>query len=158
MQNGQFKLGTLTFGGADDPVFLTLGGWDTGSVDIRAADVENPVGDNVWMGRDRLTPPTWTFTLGVRDGGGRTAEQWLEQLKREWRADTVRNSPGTFSRLTYQRQNRERYVEGRPRRFVIAAEPVAPSPGDALYIVVCDFRLARDVYIDTTTAIEYLTH
>ncbi|NHN55769.1 hypothetical protein G9U51_08265 [Calidifontibacter sp. DB0510] len=116
--DGSFEFGTE----AHDVVILT-GGMDPGSADTRAQDVENPVADATWFGRDFLTGPSIQFTLGIRDlraeMTGGPGDMWAIQarLAAAWRADRVRSTPGALSSLVFQRAGRVYRVWGRPRGF-----------------------------------------
>ena len=117
---GQFDLGGYTFGGDDDAVMVTPGGFDPGVTGWRTQDAENPVRDSVLFGRDRLTPGTWGFSLQTNrlDADGSLAA--LEAMGGRWRGEAVRTTPGAVMALRYRLGSATRRVYGRPRRWAPA--------------------------------------
>lgn len=118
MLDGQFTLGGYTFGRAEDPVSVLSDGWDVSEYDIRTQDVPAAEGDSMVFGRDRLTPPLWTFTLAVKDDVD--VYPHLDRLASIWRNDGGRTTPGAAMPLTFRRGGREFLVYGRPRKFAVA--------------------------------------
>ena len=117
MLDGQYALDGFLFGRAEDAVTVLTGGLDTPSYEIRNQDTPAPQGDSVFFGRDYLTPPTWTFTLAVKDDVN--VYPVLNNLAAAWRADSKRTTPGALSTLTYMRNGEPRRVYGRPRQFTV---------------------------------------
>lgn len=140
---GQFDLDGYTFGGEQDAVLVTPGGFDPGVTGWRTQDAENPVGDNYLFGRDRLTPGTWGFTLQTNKEDELGALGAMEKMAVKWRADNIRSTPGAVSTLRYNLGGATRRVYGRPRRW-------APSIDTGLWrgvnSIVADFQLADTFY------------
>lgn len=135
---GQFAIDDFVFGSAsDEVVVLSGGGWDQGSVDVRDQDQPAPLGDTLFMGRDRLTPPTWKFSLACRRDGD--VMGLVRSLARAWRPDNVRMVPGARQKLSYRQNGVQRFVYGRGRLF-------DPEPQDVtdhdFRVVSCTFRLS----------------
>ena len=137
MLDGQFELDGFLFGRAEDNVTVLTEGLDVGGYEVRDQDVQAPMGDHVFFGRDYLTPPTWTFTLAVHHDTN--AHATLMALAKVWRADTIRNTPGARSVLRYTRDGVTRRVYGRPRRFSVDHGDVMDG---TFKIVTATFTLA----------------
>lgn len=144
---GQFDLDGYTFGGDEDPVVIPPGGFDPGVMGWRTQDAENPVGDNMFFGRDRLTPPTWGFTLQTNTEGAPDALGALEVLAGKWRADSIRKTPGLVVPLRYNLGNGTRRVYGRPRRY---APAISKLLWQGVTSAVSDFSLAHTEFYDDT--------
>lgn len=117
MKDGQFTLDGYTFGRAEDPVTVLTDGWDVSEYDIRTEDVPAAAGDFLNFGRDRFTPPTWTFTMAVRDDVD--VYPHLNRLAAIWRGDSTRLTPGATLPLSFRRNGKDFVVYGRPRKFAV---------------------------------------
>lgn len=137
MIDGQFQLGPVTFGAETDPVVVLTGGFDKGTYQVRDQDVDDPVGDRVLFGRDRLTPGEWSFELLARDDID--AGPVLAGLAAAWRADTIRATPGAVVPLRYREDGTEYVVYGRPRKFTPVPEKVHDRTAR---VAAATFRLA----------------
>lgn len=135
----QFDLDGFVFGSTRDEVVILGSGFETGEMDVRDQDTPHPAGDGVWFGRDFLSPPTWQFTLGVRDHSGVDVMPVLWRLAEAWRGDKVRKTPGAVSTLKYCLNGRERVVFGRPRRFAVEGDDAWQRDWK---IVTCEFVLS----------------
>ena len=111
--NGQFEINGYTFG-CDDPVkVLTL---QTGGLRWRVQDQENPVGDGVWFGTDRVDPEPIEMDASVTGATPAEAREELARFSRAWHA-WDRAAPGAEAVLRYGIHGDERVVYGRPRDF-----------------------------------------
>lgn len=140
LSEGQFSLGGFTFGGIGDAVTISPGGWDRGSTDVQTQDRPRPSGDGIVFGRDRLSPPVWTFSLTVWDDSDSLPT--LKTLRSLWNARTVRNQPGATLPLFYREGDEVRVVYGRPRAW---AQTPQTRRDRRCHIVTCSFQLAEPV-------------
>ena len=145
MIEGNLTLDGYQFGGPDSKVVVLEDGFDTGYAANRTQDADMPRGDGVLFGRDHLESPTWSFTLGVRDD--EDVYTVLGELADKWRADNVRNRPGAYSTLKFNRGGKSYVVYGRPRRFAVTP---AKSADNQFQIVEADFKLL-DPYVYSGT-------
>lgn len=122
LREGQFSIDGHVFGSVRDAAVVLSSGWDQGDAAWRVQDAPRPMGDGLFVGRDYITPPTWTFEIGVRDDVSVYAA--AEALSRAFRGDHVRGEPGRLSELRYLRGGEERVVFGRGRGLVQSVEPV----------------------------------
>lgn len=122
LQEGQFSLDGYVFGSVRDAAVVLSSGWDQGETGWRTQDANRPAADGLFVGRDYLTPPLWTFEVGVRADTSIYAE--AEALSRAFRGDAVRGTPGQVSELRYLRDGVERVVFGRGRGLTQAVEDV----------------------------------
>lgn len=150
---GQFDLDGYLFGGDEDAVTVPPGGFDPGVIGWRTEDAENPVGDSVSFGRDRLTPPTWGFSLTTNEDGSPGALGALEAMGQKWRADRIRTSPGLVLPLRYNFGNGTRRVYGRPRRW---APSFSPLIWQGVTGAEADFTLAAAEFYDDTQRVSDL--
>lgn len=133
MIEGEFILDGYAFGTAEHDVVILADGLDTGSADFRTQDAE--VRDSTLFGRDYLSGPTWSFTLGINTDD---ADAVLADLARVWRNPAIRLTPGATSVLEFMRNGVEYRVYGRPRRFgVVPANTASPDWAQAL----ADFKV-----------------
>lgn len=137
---GQFSLDGYVFGTIADDVVVLEKGLDQAELTYRTQDIQHPRGDGTFFGKDYITPPTWTFTLGARND--QNLDPVMEALVTAWRADTVRLTPGARSELRYCLNGRERVVYGRPRNFAVDQGVTAHND---FKVVVCQFTLAETV-------------
>lgn len=145
LNEGQFSLDGYVFGTTADDVVVLKKGLDQSGVSFRSQDTPHPLGDATFFGRDQLTPPSWTFTLGARTDGD--IDEVLEAFVTAWRADAVRSVPGARSSLTYCLNGRERVVYGRPRDFAVEQGEVADNE---FKMIVAQFVLAETVSYGAT--------
>ncbi len=122
LKDGQFELDGLVFGYGTDVLVSTL---DPGDPAERDEDAENPTGNGVFMGHDRLGSQTWTFDLATDCKDMRSAQSAARKFAGVWRR-AKRLRPGETMTLRYRAVGCETFrVVGRPRKFA------GPS-GDAL--------------------------
>ena len=86
----------------------------------RSNDMQHPNSDGLVMGIDRLGGQTLTFSVGVVRDQPYAGDAWdrpldlLSEFRRVWRADELRDVPGTYA--TIANLARERLTYGRPRK------------------------------------------
>lgn len=118
MQNGDFELGGYLMG-AGQPVFIS--DFSPGTVGARDQDTDNPYGDTRLFGRDRRTPPIWSFEFSVAEKDGAAPDtgvlQSLEELIAAWSTTVDALQPGEVTALRYMIGGRIRRVYGRPRNL-----------------------------------------
>lgn len=122
LPDGSFMLDGLEFGRADSSIVVLTNGLDVGEWGVRSQDAPSPLGDSTLMGRDFLSPPSWEFTMLVRDD--ENVYTTLGSLAKVWRGDSVRGTPGAVSALAYARAGETRVVFGRPRKFSVEPQKV----------------------------------
>lgn len=111
-----FELEGLQFGGHHNS--LQVSDFSPGIPEMRDQDVQDPVGDGVYFGRDYLAPPTWGFDLFTNVDNWTDALSLDGLLRATWLNPELRNTPGQAVPLRYLLAGRWRRVYGRPRRFV----------------------------------------
>lgn len=151
LAEGEFALDGYKFGGPDDAVVVVPGGFDPGTTAWRTQDAENPLGDAMRFGRDRLTPPAWGFTLMTNLDTSTEALDALEVMQSKWIADSVRSTPGSVQTMRYNLGGRTRRVYGRSRRF---QNIISPLTFQGVSGALADFQKADALHYDDT---EYTT-
>lgn len=150
MRDGEVTLAypgeSVTVGLADSEATF-LAPLDLGDVAIEAADAPRPRGDGVSFGTDYFGGRTITLDLGIVRPSESEALDALSRLRRAWRADAIRLTPGATASLTFRRAGRERVVFGRPRRFAPGLEDI----GQGMATVLADFAATDDLFYSTTT-------
>lgn len=145
LNEGQFSLDGYVFGTPADDVVILAKGLDQAELSYRTQDTAHPTADETLFGRDTITPPTWTFTLGARNNAD--LDTTLETLTTLWRSDAVRHTPGARLALSYCLNGRERVVYGRPRNFAVDQGTTADNE---FKIVTAQFTLAEIVSYGAT--------
>lgn len=145
LAEGQFSLDGYVFGTPADDVVILEKGLDHAELSYRTQDTPHPLADETLFGRDIITPPTWTFTLGARNDVN--LDTTLETLTTLWRADAIRSTPGARMALTYCLNGRERVVYGRPRNFAVDQGVTADNN---FKVVTAQFTLAEIVSYGAT--------
>lgn len=113
---------------------------DTGQIEVRDQDSLNPVGNNIFFGKDYLTPPTWIISIATK---AETAENGLDALghvSRIWRAP---RGVGKDIKLRYCVAGRTRFVYGRPRTFGVT--PTGAGLNQGIIRALGEFKLT-DTY------------
>lgn len=151
LEEGAFSLDGYKFGGADDAVVVVPGGFDPGTTGWRTQDAENPLGDSMSFGRDRLSPATWGWTLQTNKDTSAESLDALEIMQGLWISDDTRATPGAVQTLRYNLGGRVRRVYGRSRRF---APLIDPLTFQGVSGAVADFQKADTLHYDDT---EYVT-
>lgn len=158
MKNGQWQLGSYIFGRGTRTIVSSL---EQTGYTISAGDSQQPRSDEVRFRKDYFQPGQLQFTLSIMDNYIfrelwdwpfsppiiTRADEYLEQLQKEWRSDEMRQLWGYVKPLTYQHAGQTRLVYGRPRDM--AAAPRKDNPG--WYNCVATFQRA-----DTFTYAEAL--
>lgn len=111
MDDWVFDLDGYLFG-YRQPVVVTE--FDPGVFDVRDQDTNSPVGSSRLFGRDYVTAPEWTFSLGVNRSDAAGALATLDALVSGWRLPSA-GAPGGESVLRYTVGGRTRRVYGRAR-------------------------------------------
>jgi len=145
LEEGTFSLDGYKFGGENDPVLVVPGGFDPGTTAWRTQDADNPIGDAMRFGRDRLSPPVWSFSFLTNKDTSTDGLDAIEAIEGRWIADKVRSTPGSVQTLRYNIGKRTRRVYGRSRRFSLAVTPMA-FRGNAP--AIADFQLADPLHYD----------
>jgi hypothetical protein len=117
--------------------------FDPGSFELRAQDVDSPIGDYRLFGTDHRTPPVWSWSMWTNTFTPGDAMGWVDLLNQVWN-NNVRRTPGAVVPLTYSLAGRRRVIFGRPRRFT--AVPDRINMGRVH--ITADFSLAEDAYYD----------
>lgn len=147
LADSQFELDGFLFGMGTPLVVRTL---DPGTAEEINQDENDPVGDGVLPGRDRLGGQTWTFELTTNCRDQRSASAAARQLSGVWRRGK-RLRPGETMTLRYRTRGGDTYrVVGRPRKF-------AGPNGDVLMVqgagkIVCEFLLTMPLMFDDVEA------
>lgn len=111
----------------------------------RENDTANPVGDDLFMGRDRRTAGSWAFKLFVDEQEEAAALDALDELATVWDAEDVRTNPGVVMPLRYRLADRVRRVYGRPRRWTA---PLSNGLLNGYIAITADFQLTVPLYFD----------
>lgn len=141
-----FELEGLRFGGTEP---LRVSNFDPGTPENLSQDVQDPVGDGLYFGRDHLAPPSWGFDFFTNVDNWTEALELDGALRAAWLNPTLRNTPGKVVPLRYFLAGRWRRVYGRPRRF---------DGGDGGSVLTklgrsemtADFKLAHHLHYDDT--------
>lgn len=147
LEEGTFSLDGYKFGGANDPVVVVPGGFDPGVTNWRTQDADNPLGDAMRFGRDRLSPATWGFTLQTNLDTSTQALDAIEEIETVWKGDATRATPGAVQTLRYNLGGRTRRVYGRSRRF---APTISPLTFQGVSGALADFQKADTLHYDDT--------
>lgn len=112
--DGDFELdGFLLSGSNLDGLAITA--LQRSASNDRTQDEYNPMGDDLYLGRDFRSPPKWLFSLTVGDGPQEEVMRQLSQVARAWH-DAPRG-PGEESVLRYRVGGETRRMYGRARNF-----------------------------------------
>jgi len=146
LTDGQYDLdGTLL---GDGTAYVVRAFEDGGLPGVRIGDSSDPYGDGVRFGEDLFDGMVCDLDVMVETAPGVPAWDAVRALRRVWRGDTVRRSPGAVTTLRRKVPGMDtRKVYGRPRKFT----PVmSRGSGVGLVPVVADFQCADDRwYADT---------
>lgn len=108
---------------------------DWGGIDTESQEFTRPLKDGVVFGRDIHRPKTITFD-GIVFSNDVPGD--LEVLTAAWMNDKTRMRPGALNRLYYCKFGRQRFVYGRPQRFL----PIYKGRQAHHAEFLCDFRRA----------------
>lgn len=142
-EDGDFEIQGVTLKGSPDyPIYVQK--FDPGKTDHRDQDELNPLDNTILMGRDRVLPPVWEFTLGMGDFTPGPALAALGQLQRIW--NVPERTPGAETALVYKVGGRTRQVFGRPRPFSFNPEMLV---GLGYVVAVAGFHLNDALHYGT---------
>lgn len=145
LDDGQWELSGHVFG-AWQPVFVAGDGLDYGATDSRTQDADESQGDATDFGRDYLSGPEMSITLGLQDI--QTHDVWplLHELQSVWQDKTLRTTPGKLATLRQCRNGVTYQYLGRPRKWGISA---AKHENHEFQTVETSFKLrAPEKYIE----------
>ncbi|MEU3455578.1 hypothetical protein ABZ671_18555 [Micromonospora sp. NPDC006766] len=117
---------------------------DVGAVELRTDDADVPRGDGRRFGNDYRGGQTITFDLLVLGADEAQARDREAELRRVWRGDAIRTTPGAVAELRANLGGRQRVAYGRPRRFA----PAGKDTQHGVSRVVCDFAAVDDLWYD----------
>lgn len=139
-----FELGGVNFGIYED-ISVDDEGFDPGSDEWEVQDGIDPRTGHTSFGRDRLTGPTWAWTLHTNMATPEEALAVRAAHKAAWRADHIRDVPGAMTHLRYTLAGRTRRIYGRPRRW---ASPPSNRMLTGLIPITCDFKCVDALHYD----------
>lgn len=116
--------------------------------DFRVQDVENPVGDGLIFGRDRLTPGSITLNILVLGEDSAEVNENYRDLARAWNRAVDRTKPGAITSMWWEDGGRRRLVYGRPRALV----PILEDSRFGLIKATASFKLGDALTYDNTEA------
>ncbi len=137
LQDQQFEIDDVTFGGAEDGV--KLDGFDPGQAAVEDQDSLNPQSGGRQFGRTILRGPLWSFNMvtdGGVTGGFAAASDAAERLALAWRQPIIHGPPDRLQPLRYNLGGRTRRVYGQGRKFDMGVAPLSFSgtaPLDATF-------------------------
>lgn len=131
--------------GLGKDVFVHPEGFDPGTTDYRAQDLEIPHEDGVAFGRDFATPSAWTFEMSTNGSDPATSLEMARTLALVWKNPTVRQTPGKRAILRYRMAGRTRRIYGRPRRWADTYDNKLLS---GTHQIVADFQRADIMHYD----------
>lgn len=144
LRENQFKIGDVLFG-AGTPIRVST--FEPGGYDVNVRDRNVDMTDETAFGFDSFSPSPIAFEMSVIDNydmrygpsvkvhGWKSGPEYLEELKREWRADRVRSVWSAMKELQYKKNGCERVLFGRPRKFT----EIKTSRGGEFIPVVAEF-------------------
>lgn len=112
LTHAEFALSNYRFG-PGHPVYLN--GIDTPGIAWRDQDLLNPVGHNVYFGRDYQDPKPWGFKFTITGATPTEAAENYFKLANVWEAPHLRDTPGAEVALDFQLHGSARRIYGRPR-------------------------------------------
>ncbi|TDW69180.1 hypothetical protein EDF51_106164 [Curtobacterium sp. PhB25] len=114
---------------------------ELGDPDRETQDSSLPGVDGTFFGIDTTAGQTIAFGLTAVGETDEEARQLYAALRRVWRADSIRSTPGAMAKLTHPSG---RSTFGRPRRFTPAFYPDAAGAVGA----TLDFATSDDLWYD----------
>lgn len=142
----RWEIGGVTLHGSAESAprdaAIVVQDFDPGESDIRELVVDNPLGDGVNFGDERLAPPTWTFDAVAYGDVVAEADALAAALAVAWRPAELRQ-PGATVPLRYEHRGRWRRVYGRPGKFVPDAAAI-----DGVASMLATFRLSDPLHFD----------
>ncbi|MCD1286480.1 MULTISPECIES: hypothetical protein [unclassified Brevibacterium] len=150
--HAEFDLDGYRFG-PGHPVYLSR--VDTPGIAWRDQDIVNPVGENVFFGRDYPDPKPWGFDITITgDTPAEAAENYFA-LANAWAAQRIRDTPGAELALDFNMHGTDRRIYGRPRDL---------KPDDATDLFVLETIKAKATFqpssaemVDGTARVHQMT-
>lgn len=140
---------SLAFGSPGSSIVLD-GAPEVGPAEIVTDDASRPREDGIAFGQDFRGAASITFALAVVADDEAEARDIAASVKRAWRGDAVRRTPGGLASLTSRLGTRERVVFGRPRRF---SQDDEHAP-EGVILITADFQCVNDLAYSTTDSIQ----
>lgn len=112
--HAEFDLDGYRFGDGH-PVYLSR--VDTPGIAWRDQDIVNPVGANVFFGRDYADPKPWGLDFTITGTTPAEAAENYFALANAWAAQHIRNNPGAEVPLDFNMHGTARRIYGRPREL-----------------------------------------
>lgn len=152
LTDGQYELDGLLLGVGTAYVVRSFE--DGGTPGRRVDDAPLPYDDGTAFGRDRFDGMVCSLDVLVETAGGAASWDAVNAMRRVWRGDAVRRSPGAVQVLRAKRAGAPpRRVYGRSR----ACTPVlSRGTGVGLVPVVADFTCADDRWYADEPVVESL--
>jgi hypothetical protein len=113
LNEGQFQFEGINFGSPSDTLIIEDATLDAPSV--VSNDTQNPFGNNVFMGRDRLQPAVWSFEIATNNDTSVDGFNTARALVAAWRSTL--NQPYVLKPLYFCTGGKQQVVYGRPRRI-----------------------------------------
>lgn len=117
---------------------------DPGTPEHRVQDVDNPLGDSQFFGRDYVSGTSWTLALTSNTSDAQSALAAMAELSKRWNNPAKRHTPGAVSELKYSVGGRVRKVYGRPRKFSI--QPTGAGLNSGVLKAQAEFVTADPLY------------
>lgn len=132
--HAEFDLDGYRFG-PDHSVYLSR--VDTPGISWRDQDLVNPVGANVFFGRDYQDPTPWGFDFTITGTTPAEAAENYFALANAWTAQHIRDVPGAELPLDFNMHGSARRIYGRPREL---------KPDDATDLFVLETIKAKATF------------
>ena len=139
----QFDIDGYRFGGIFDSILLDA--FDPGEASWETQDQDNPFGNNTTFGRDFLKGPSWSFDAFTNGYDIDDSMNAIDTFSRKWRAEALKQVPGSYQILRYRIGSSTRRVYGRGRKFSHLHDPRSYG-GTAP--VIAEFKLMSNHYYD----------
>ena len=136
LAEGQFEFEGITFGGLTDGLVIEDADLDAPSMVTN--DIQNPFGNNVFMGRDRLAPGVWSFNISTTAYTAAAGMDAARAFYKAWRSTL--NQPNVLKPLYFCAGGDQRMVYGRPRRISGLKPDFMGQKG--IQKIVAEFQLA----------------
>lgn len=114
---------------------------DTPGIVWRDQDIVNPVGSNVFFGRDYADPKPWGLDFTITGTTAAEAAENYFKLANAWAAQHIRDTPGAEVPLDFNMHGTARRIYGRPRDL---------KPDDATDLFVLETIKAKATFQPST--------
>lgn len=150
LEDGQYELGGLVLGAGTAYRVMRF----EDDLGVRPGDAEAAYDDGVRFGEDLFDGMVCTLEGMVETAPGVPAWDAVRALRRVWRGDDVRRTPGAVTTLRRKVPGMPtRRVYGRPRK---CTPVMSRGSGVGLVPVVADFQCADDKVYDDVQVVEVL--